>query len=278
MEREVIKMKKNKGFSLVMVFVLITVVVLVAAVGYVFMSRNSAGNGLLVDDTALVTPGKLTLATDPTYPPMELVDENGEATGFGIDVARAVAEELGLELEIRQLPWDELFEAVENGEVDGGVSSITITEERSETYAFSSPYFSSGQAILVETKNDSIVDPEDLLGLVVAANEDTTSSQQAKSFAGEEGSVIEYAGAVDDTLEALKQGEIDAIIIDYPVAIDISQNEPKIKVVGDPFTSEFYGIMMRKGNSQLVKSVDYALSNIRQSGTIENIMEKWIGR
>src|SRR5690625_3784770 len=104
---------------------------------------------------------KLVVGTDATYAPMEYMDDNGDIVGIDIDIVDAIAEELGIEVEYKNIGWEPLFPAVENGEVDFAVSSITITEEREESFDFTEPYYMANQLILVP-EDSEVTNFEDL--------------------------------------------------------------------------------------------------------------------
>ncbi len=104
----------------------------------------------------IVASGKLVVGTDPTYPPMEDKNGKGEVVGFDVDLARAVAEKLGVKLEIKAVVFDDLLKEVEEGKVDLGISSITITPERAKGVDFSNPYLNAGQTVVVAAENTEI--------------------------------------------------------------------------------------------------------------------------
>jgi polar amino acid transport system substrate-binding protein len=258
---------------------LIILAAVVVLGGLVLFGLNLNGQSQYTNNPQLASlyeKGELIVGTDPTYPPMEFVDENDQIVGLGVDVAKEVAKELGVKLTVEQLEWDKLFEAVNSGEVDMAISSITITQERAETYDFSNPYFSSGQSILVLTDNNSILNPEDLAGKTVAAYYQTTSEEEAIKLVGDEGQVVTYDTDTDPVISQLTAGDIDAIILDFPPAADAAKKHQEVKIVGDPFTSEFYGVMVKKGNSGLVSAINNTLSKIRKDNTLLELQNKWL--
>lgn len=240
-----------------------------------FVLRQNGTSGI---DSSQVTStlgrDRLVIGTDATYPPMEFL-EDGEVQGIGIDVAKAVADKLGVAIEIRQVPWEELFEGVDAGDIDLAVSSITITPERQEKHLFSRSYFESGQSIVVASGNDEILLPADLEGKKLAAHEDTTSYEESVKYAGSADLVEVYLGSIDRYVEMLVAGDIDAIVIDYPAGLDVANNNEGVKVANQPFTSESYGMMTKLERTDLMSFVNLAIEEMKEDGTLDQIVSKW---
>jgi ABC-type amino acid transport substrate-binding protein len=218
--------------------------------------------------------GKLIVGTNIPYEPMEFLDENGEFAGIDVDVAREIALRLNLEIEFVNYGWDELFVAVKAGEVDFAISSITITDERSQEMLFSIPYFNAGQVIVVSAEDESVLTPEDLLGKKVGVQMDTTSYDEAVKYAGES-LVLSYED-YDLATVALLNDNLSAIIIDYIAGLELVKNNPSLKVVGTPFTQEFYGLASMKENNLLMNEVNQVLGTMIWGKQIEEITNKWI--
>ena len=184
-----------------------------------------------------------------------------------------VAKKLGIGIEVKNIAWDNLFKALDAGEVDMAISSITITSERAISMAFSKPYFASGQAIVVAQSNTNITTPSDLSGKRVGVQKGTTSETEAIQYTQEKFVVKyeDYSTVPND----LKKGKIEAVIIDYPAAINMIQSQSGLKIGGQPFTSEFYGVAMKKGNMGLVQVVNETLDGIKKSGRLQQIEGQW---
>ncbi len=215
--------------------------------------------------------GKLVVGTNTPYPPMEYIDENGDIVGFDIDVAREIATALGVELEIKDMAFDDLitFNALETGEVDVIIAAITITLERSKRVLFSNAYLNAGQVIIVNETNKDINSEEDLENKIVGVQNGTTSEKEALKYTNSSlvMSYDNYTGA----LEAILAGEINAIVIDYPAGVGLIKDTPGLEIVGDPFTNELYGIAIKKGNSALKTEIDKVIASI----SIEELGNKW---
>src|SRR5690625_4633988 len=172
----------NKLFKSLLGFVsVITVAILLVACGGGGSSDEpSSGEG----ESDGGEKEKLIVGTEATYAPMEYIDSSGEIVGIDIDFVKALAEEIGVEVEFENIGWDPLFPAVKNGEIDFAVSSITITEKRQEEYDFTDPYYIANQLILVAEDSD-IQSFQDLEGRKVAVQISTTGHEVVKELLGE---------------------------------------------------------------------------------------------
>ncbi len=237
-----------------------------------------------VTDTSLMDlkeRGKIVIGTDVPYGVMEFFDENGEIIGLEVDIAKEIASQLGVEAEIIDYAWDDIFTDIKSGKLDIAVSSMTITPERSEEMLFSIPYFNAGQTLVIRGDDETIKMPTDLDGKKVAAQADTTSSEEALKYTDSE-LVTEYL-ALDIETETgetiwnqLKSGELDAVIIDYVAAVDYVKQNPSLKIAGEPFTQEFYGIPTKIGNDALMDEINRILRGMKTSGKLKEIEDKWL--
>ena len=213
--------------------------------------------------------GKLIVGTCTPYEPMEYIDENGDIVGFDIDVAREIAKALGVKLEIEDMAFDDLLDAVEDGSVDIAIAAITITLERSEQVLFSNAYLNAGQVIIVNETNKDINSEEDLENKIVGVQDGTTSEKEALKYTNS--SLVKSYNNYTGALEAILAGEIDAIVIDYPAGVGLIKDTLGLEIVGDPFTNELYGIAMKKGKSALKTEIDKVIASI----SIEELGNKW---
>ena len=218
----------------------------------------------------------IVVATDATWPPMEYVDENKEIVGFDIDLMNAIAKEAGLEVEYRNVAWDGIFAGLAAGEYDAVISSVTITDERKAQYDFSEPYINAGQIVVVQAGSD-ITGPDALSGHTVGAQLSTTGAFAVQEMSGV--TLKEY-DEVGLAFEDLVAGRIDAVVCDTPVAADFAlqreEYRAKLKIVGDSFTEEYYGILVQKGNSDLLSKINEGLAAVQDKGTDKTLEEKWL--
>ncbi|MHB0858988.1 MAG: ABC transporter substrate-binding protein [Anaerolineae bacterium] len=222
--------------------------------------------------------GKIVIATDAAFPPMEFVDENKEIVGFDIDLMNAVAAAMGFEVEYKNTAWDGIFAGLESGAYDAILSAVTITEERKAKYDFSDPYINAGQAVVVRADETAISGDQDLSGKTVGAQIGTTGALAIQEIA--DATLKEYDN-IDLALLDLLNGNVDAVVVDTPVAADFAltseQFKGKLKIVGEPFTDEFYGVVVRKGEmADFLAAFNEGLKSVQSDGTYDQIYGKWI--
>ena len=218
--------------------------------------------------------GTLRIGTDATYPPLEYV-ENGQFAGFEIDLAGAIARELGVRAEFINASFDGIFPALQNGSFDAVVSSVTITPERSAQMLFSDPYYDSGQLIAVRQGTQGITTPENLVGKKVGVQINTTAQIDLEKRAGV---AVAVYNTIDLALLDLKNGRIDAVVGDAPVLrFMIRQSFQELQTVGRRFTDEKFGIAFAQSSEDLRRAVNAALWRIQDSGEYDRIHEKWFG-
>ena len=217
------------------------------------------------------------VGTNAEYQPFEFVDENGDIVGFDVDIVNAIAERAGFTVEWTNTKWDGIFVALANGEFDAVASAVTITEERKQSIDFSEPYFNAGQAIATSADNTTITGPESLTaGVKVGVQLGTTGDIWLTENTDAD---VQRFDENPLAVQALAAGDIDAVVGDSPTLADILQKnaELNLKIVGEPFTDEFYGIGIRKDLTDLKASIDAALAEIKADGTYDEIYAKYFG-
>jgi polar amino acid transport system substrate-binding protein len=220
----------------------------------------------------------LVVATDATWPPMEYVDENSkEIIGFDIDLMNAVADAGGFTVEFKNTAWDGIFAGLAAGKYDAIISSVTITDERKKEMDFSQPYINAGQILVVQSSLKGVSVLADMEGMTVAAQIGTTGSFEIEKV---EGVGIKTYDEIGLAFEDLVNGRIDGVVADTPVAADFAlQSESykgKLKIVGDPFTEEYYGVCIQKGNTEVLDAVNAGLDKVLGTAKYENIEKKWL--
>jgi polar amino acid transport system substrate-binding protein len=218
---------------------------------------------------------KVLVVTDATYPPFEYVDEEtGDIIGFDIDLMKAIAEKENLEIEFIDERFEPLLEDMAQGKYDAAISAISITEERQKDMLFSDPYFMVKHVVTVHKDNTSITGKDSLTGKVVGVGMGSTSAADMSEM---EGVIIkaysEYGSAFDD----LMNGVIDAVVSDDPIAINYAiRNPDKLRIVGEPFTPEYYGIAVAKNKAKLLAKINAGLKRVKRQGLIEELAKKWL--
>jgi His/Glu/Gln/Arg/opine family amino acid ABC transporter permease subunit len=217
--------------------------------------------------------GRLRVGIDATYPPFGIA-EGGEFSGFDVDIARAIARELGVEAALVNASFDGVFPALQNGTFDAVISAVTITPERSATMLFSDPYIAAGQQIVVRA-DSAIARLDALSGRTVGVQINTTAQ-----FAMEKrpGVTIAKYNTVDLALLDLQNGRIDAVASDGPVLRYMVQRSfPGLKTAGEEYTDERFGVVLARESDDLRRAVNAALWRLEDTGEYAKIYGKWFG-
>jgi polar amino acid transport system substrate-binding protein len=220
---------------------------------------------------------KLTVACDATWPPFEIINEQTkELDGFGPELIRAIAVKAGLDIELVNVGFDSVLAGVSQCQYDMAVSSITITDARKKTILFSDPYYLAGQIVTVRKDNDSITSKDDLAGKTIGGQIGTTGIIEANKIPGARVKTFDEVGFA---FQDLINGQLDAVIADYPVAKGyVLKNKNALKNVGQIFTDEYYGIAICKKNAYLVPKINAALKELKDEGFLDRLDQKWVGR
>ena len=219
---------------------------------------------------------KLVVAQDTTFPPMEFMDDSKATVGFDVDLINEIAKEAKLDIELKSVSWDGIFAGVQNGTYDIIISSVTITDERKATMDFSDPYVNAGQVLVVLTGNEKDTKLEQFVGRNVGAQVNTTGSMEVEKF---KGITLKAYDDIALSFDDLINNRVEAVVIDTPVAAMYVKNpkfEGKIKIVGEPMTSEFYGIVVKKGNTELLTKINAALATLTSNGKLDELKAKWL--
>jgi len=224
-------------------------------------------------------PRVLVVGTDAAYTPFESQNEKGEVVGFDIDVVKAIAQKAGIEVKFVNTPWEGIFNTLELGDRDLLVSAITITPERRQTMDFSQPYFEARQLIAV--KSDSTVAKfDDIKKLKVGVQNGTTGDEVVGKLLGKSSTDIKRFESTPLALKELEAGGVQAVVADNGVVAHYLANNPGggFKTVSDAgFSTEQYGIAVKKGNAELLAKIDKGLADIKADGTYAKIYASHFG-
>ena len=247
--------------------ILFTLIILVVAIG-ASMARGQTEEGGLPH---------FVIATDATWPPMEMVDESKHIVGFDIDLMEAAAVEGGFTVEFKNTAWDGIFAGLAAGKYDAVMSSVTITEERKQSMDFSIPYINAGQVLIVRSETSGVAVLQDLVGKRVGAQIGTTGSFEIEKV---KGITLKTYDEIGLAFEDLANGRIDGVVADTPVAADFALQSAnykgRLKIVGDPFTDEYYGVAVKKGNTRTLNAINRGLSIVLTSGENKKLEDKWL--
>jgi polar amino acid transport system substrate-binding protein len=231
-------------------------------------STTSSGG----DDLGLITEGELLVGTDTPYPPFE-IGKPPDITGYDIEVMNAIAEDLGVEATYQDTSFDTIFRDVAQGKFDTAAAASTITPERQQTVAFSDPYYEAQQALVVLPDSD-IATVEDLAGKIVGAQDATTG----EAYGNDETDASEVRGFPEgpDAINALRQGQVDATIIDQPVAQDAVEADGDVEIATLIPTNELYGFAVAKDNTALLDAINSALQKIKDDGKLQELYQEFL--
>jgi len=236
-------------------------------------SSETASTSAAAGELTTVMAGKLTMATNATFPPYEMTTDSGDIEGIDVDTAKAIAEKLGLELQIDDMDFDAALLSVQQGKADIAMAGITVTDERKAVMAFSDSYATGIQSIIVPEGSD-IASPDDLADKKIGTQRGTTGYIYCTDDFGED-SVVAYDNGLT-AVQALNNGQVDAVVIDNAPAKEYVAANPGLKVLETSYAEEDYAIGMNKDNTALVEAVNAALEELKADGTLQSIVDKYI--
>ena len=239
-------------------------------------SDDGGGKKTAAGGVELVKAGRLTTCTHLPYPPFQS-EIDGRVQGFDVALVDLVAEDLGVEQDIVDQPFENFKTggSLNAGQCDLAAAGMTITEERKKNVDFSDPYFQATQAVLAD-KDSAISSFADLKGKKVGAQAQTTGEDYTK---GQGLDPVSFESS-DAVLNGLRTGQVDAVVIDYPVVqgwLKDKANAGAFEVAEQIDTGEQYGFTVKKGNDKLREAINKALADAKADGTYKKLYEQWIG-
>ncbi len=221
----------------------------------------------------LVSEGALTVCSDIPYPPFEM-QQGGKYTGFDIDLMREIAKGMGLKLAVKDTGFDALQSGLtlNAGECDVAASAMTITEDREENLDFSQPYYDSQQSLLVPEGSD-IQAIEDLAGRKVGVQQGTTGKTYTEQNAPSDAEIVSFPSD-GEMFQAIKAGQVDALLQDLPVNVN-HQQSGGFTIVEQYSTGEQYGFAVKQDNTEVLQAVNKELQKLRQNGTYEQVYDRY---
>ncbi len=233
-----------------------------------------AGSGTKTETTAAgqkEASGKLVMVTNAEFPPYEYYDKN-VIVGIDADIARAIADKLGVELDIQDMAFDSLIPAVQSGKADFTAAGMTVNEDRKKNVDFTDTYAEAAQVIIVK-EGSEIKTPDDLTGKKIGVQTGTTGDIYADDI--ENAEVNRYNKGMEAVM-ALSQDKIDAVIIDRePAKVFVKENAGLV-ILDEAFTEEEYAIAVKKDNKELLDKINGAIKELKESGELKKIVDKYI--
>lgn len=237
-------------------------------------TTKSATTDAATTDAATTTPTVLTLrmGTNAEFPPYEYYDNN-KIVGIDAEIAQAIADKLGMKLEIVDMQFNSIITSIQTGGVDIGVAGMTITNDRLESVNFSDSYATGVQVVIVK-EGSTITSVDDLEGKRIGVQQATTGDIYACDDYGEENVTKYNKGA--DAVQALIGGDVDAVIIDSEPAKSFVNANTGLKILETEYAVEEYAIAVAKSNTDLLNKINKAIEELTEDGTIDRIIEKYI--
>ena len=236
-------------------------------------AASSEAASAAATELTTVEAGKLTMATNAAFPPYEMTTDAGEFEGIDIETAQAIADKLGLELQIDDMDFDAALLAVQQGKSDMVMAGVTVTDERQNVMDFTDSYATGIQSIIVKEDSD-IASVDDLAGKKIGTQRGTTGYLYCSDDFGDE-NVVAY----DDGLTAvqmLNNGQVDCVVIDNAPAKEFVAANPGLKLLDTAYVEEDYAIGVGKGNTELKDAINTALEELKADGTLQAIVDKYI--
>ena len=231
-------------------------------------SGSSSGSAALTT----VNSGKLTISNSPDFPPFEYTDDNGNVVGIEPEIMNLICEKLGLELQIDTMDFDSALLAAQNGKCDAVVSGVTVKEDRKLIYDFTDSYTTITQAIV--SAEGSGITMDNLGQYSIGVQSGTTGQEFVEEDFGKE-HVVAY-DTYSLVFQALLNGQIDCIVMDDAVAKSYIAANPGLVMSPTTYAPEEYAFGFHKGNDSLVEAVNSALTELKDNGTVQSIIDKYM--
>lgn len=229
-------------------------------------------------EVTTVNAGKLTMSTNAAFPPYEMTADDGSFEGIDIEIAGAIADKLGLELQVDDMDFDAALLAAQTGKSDMVMAGVTVTEERQTVMDFSNTYASGIQVVIVPEDSD-IASIDDMTGKMIGVQRGTTGDLYCSDTVENGGFGEENVTPYDNGLtavQALMNGQVDCVVIDNAPAQEFVAANPGLKILDTEYANEDYAIGVAKGNTQLLDAINGALEELQADGTVQSIIDKYI--
>ena len=241
-------------------------------------ASSGATSEAAATEVTTVEPGKLIMTTNAAFPPYEMTTDSGDFEGIDIEIAGAIAEKLGLELQIDDMDFDAALLAAQTGKSDMVMAGVTVTDERKAVMDFTDSYASGVQVVIVPEDSD-IASIDDMQGKMIGVQRGTTGDLYCSDTVENGGFGAENVTPYPDGLtavQALMNGQVDCVVIDNAPAQEFVTANPGLKILDTEYANEDYAIGVAKGNTQLLDAINTAIAELKADGTIQSILDKYI--
>jgi polar amino acid transport system substrate-binding protein len=236
------------------------------------LAKYGAEEGQSSTAATTTSDKKYTIATDTTFAPFEFQNADGEFVGIDVDILAAIAEDQGFKYELKSLGFDAAVQAVESGQADGMIAGMSITDERKQTFDFTTPYYESGTSFAV-LENSDVQSLEDLEGKSVAVKTGTQGAELAAELAGQYGFTVNTFDDSPNMYQDVVAGNSAAAVEDTPVMGYAISQGLELRMIGEKMSPAPYGFAVLKGqNPELIEMFNAGLENIKANGTYDEIL------
>ena len=235
-------------------------------------AADTEGETAEAGEVTTVTEGVLTMGTNAAFPPYEYY-EGDTVVGIDAEIAQAIAEKLGLSLEIVDMDFNSIITAVQSGKVDVGIAGMTVEPDRLENVDFTDSYATGVQVVIV-TEDSEIASVDDLEGKLIGTQEGTTGWSYCSEDYGDD-MVIPYTNGAT-AVQALLDGKVDCVVIDQQPALSFVEANEGLKILETEYAVEDYAIAVSKDNTALRDAINTALNELIEDGTVQGILDKYI--
>ena len=235
-------------------------------------ASSAAAETAASGDYKLATAGTLTMGTNATFPPYEYYDGD-TVVGIDAEICQAIADKLGLKLEIQDMDFSSLVAAVQSGKIDISAAGMTVTEDRLKNVDFTDSYSTGVQVVIVPEDSD-IQSVDDMEGKLIGVQDATTGHIYCSDDFGDENVIPYNSGAM--AVQALKDGKVDCVVIDQQPAKSFVEANEGLKILDTEYVTEDYAIAVAKDNTALKDAINAALKELKDDGTVQSILDKYI--
>lgn len=271
---EEILMKKG-----LITFIALGFILMLAACGSNEENASDSDNSSDSDNKSLYESiqdkGEILIGTEGTYPPFTFHNEEGDLTGFDVDIARAVADRIGVKAVFKETKWDSMFAGLNSKRFDMIANQVGITPEREEKYEFSDPYIQSSAVLVTHKNNNEIKSFDDIKGVASAQSLTSNYGDIAKEY----GADITSVEGFKEAMQLIASKRVDVTINDRLSVLDYlnTQKDAPIKIVDREDEASQSAFPFRAGSDELIEAVNKALADMKEDGTYLEISKKWFG-
>ena len=246
--------------------IFLVAVLVLMGLGAAWFLRQQRGPDLSL--SRVQQAGSITVGVDPSYPPFEVVNGQGELDGFDVSLVRAIAQKLGVKSSLISIDFGGMYDALEVGKFDAIIGGVTASPDQSPTFGFTKPYYDAGQVVLIGSVN-----PGQVLGYETGSDADLNLDLLRNTLTGFE---LQPFADQDRMRAGLERKSFRGVVVDAVTASNWATTIPGLAIQPRRLTSEPFSVAVRVGDQALLRAIDQALEGLRADGTLESLQRKWL--